>query len=51
MAVLFSTPVKVEVSDALDSSTTKTSHFKGSEDGAGDLMELKDRRRRSSINK
>lgn len=32
------------LSDTLDSSTTKTTHFKGSEDGAGDLRELKDRR-------
>ena len=33
------------VSDSLDSSTIKTTHFKGSEDESGDLRELKDRRR------
>lgn len=41
----FISPVEVAVSDTLNSSTTKTTHFKGSEDGAGDLMELKDRRK------
>lgn len=35
------------MSDTLDSSTIKTTHFKGSGDGAGDLRELKDRRRNS----
>lgn len=42
---VFLSPVEVAVSDTLNSSTTKTTHFKGSEDGAGDLRELKDRRR------
>ncbi len=32
------------MSDTLDSSTIKTTHFKGSEDEAGDLTELKDGR-------
>lgn len=40
----FSSHVEVLVSDSLDSSTIKTTHFKGSEDESGDLRELKDRR-------
>lgn len=37
------------MSDTLDSSTIKTTHFKGSGDGAGDLRELKDRMRDSGL--
>lgn len=39
----FSSHVEVLVSDSLDSSTIKTTHFKDSEDESGDLRELKDR--------
>lgn len=44
---VFLSPVEVVVTDTLDSSTTKTTHFKDSEDEAGDMRELKDRRRNS----
>lgn len=45
---VFLSPAEVPVSDTPDSSTIKTTHFKGSEDEAGDLRELKDRRRNSA---
>lgn len=44
---VFLSHLEVPVSDTLDSSTIKTTHFKGSEDEAGDLRELKDGRRNS----